>query len=98
MLPRRCNMIKANIRAELVALGQLSMTSFALGQVIMTSLAKQFMAPQILSIMKLKTLGTDVYFTNSLNHGPQHHCDKKATITPATPHPGNNRSMFGCSR
>ena len=41
---------------------------FTLGQLIMMSLAKQFMALQILSTMKLEKLGTDMYFTNSLNH------------------------------
>ena len=50
MLPRRCTMIEAIIRAVRVAPGKL----------IMASLAKQFMAPQILAIMNLKKHGTDV--------------------------------------
>ena len=41
-----------------------------LGQLIMTSLAKQFTAPQIISIIKIEKFGTDVYVTNSLNHWP----------------------------
>ena len=65
-----CNMIKAFIHVLPVALLQL----------IMTSLAKQFTNPQILSTMKLEKLGTDMYFTNSLNHWLQRHCDKKASI------------------
>ena len=52
----------------------------ALRQSIMTSLGKQFTNSQILSIMKREKLGTNVYFTNSLNHWPQRHCDKKASI------------------
>ena len=40
----------------------------ALRQLIMTPIAKLFTDLQILSIMKLEKLGTDVYFTNSLNH------------------------------
>ena len=40
MLPRRCTTVKA--------------VRVAVGQLIMTSLAKQFAAPQILSIMKLE--------------------------------------------
>ena len=68
----RCNMIKAIICAMHVALGQLIMTSFA----------KLFMAPQIPSVMKLEKLkfGTDMPFTNSLNHWPHCHCAKKASI------------------
>ena len=30
--------------------------------------------------MKLWKLGTDVYFTNALNHWPQRRCDKRASI------------------
>ena len=52
----------------------------ALGQLIMTSLTKQFTAPQILSLIKLEKLGTNVYFINSLTRLPQRHCDKKASI------------------
>ena len=44
----------------------------ALRQLIMTSLAKQFTAP----LKKTWTLGTDVYFTNWL----QHHCGKKKNL------------------
>ena len=54
ILPCSCIMIKAIIRAVCVALGQL----------IMTSLAKQFTASQILSIMKLEKLGMELSFTN----------------------------------
>ena len=46
MLSHRCNITKAINRAVCVAVGQL----------IMTSLAKQFTASQILSIMKLENL------------------------------------------
>ena len=53
MLPRRCNMTKATISAVCVALGQL----------FMTSLAKQY----TISVMKLEKLVTDVYFINALN-------------------------------
>ena len=70
MLSRHCNMAKAFIRA----------VHGAFGQLIMTSLAKQFTNPQILSITKLQKLRTDVYFTNYLNHWPQRHCDKKASV------------------
>ena len=52
MLSRHCNMIKAFIRVVIVALRES----------IMTSLTKQFTDPQIISIMKLEKLGTDVYF------------------------------------
>ena len=55
MLSRHCNKIKAFIHIVRVALRQL----------IMSSLAKQFTHPQILSIMKLEKLGTDVHFANS---------------------------------
>ena len=72
MLSHHCNMIKAFIPFMRVALRLW----------IMTSLTKQFTDPQILSIMKLEKLGTDVYFTNSLIHWSQHHCDKKASIDP----------------
>ena len=58
MLSRHCNIIKAIIRAVCVALGQL----------IMASLAKQFAAPQILSIMKREKLGT--YLLKSLTSTP----------------------------
>ena len=44
----------------------------------MTALAKRFTDPQILSIMKLERLGTDVYVINSSNHWPQRHYDKKS--------------------
>ena len=70
MLSRHCNMMKAFIRAVRVALGQL----------IMTSLAKQFTDPHILSLIKLEKLGTDIYFTNSFKNWPQRHYDKKASI------------------
>ena len=70
MLSRHCNMIKAFIHVVRVAIRQL----------IMTSLAKQFTDPQILSIIKPEKIGTDMYFTNSLNHRPRRHCDKKASI------------------
>ena len=49
MLPRRCNIIKAIIRAVRVAPVQL----------IMLSLAKQFTAPPILPYIKFEKLGTD---------------------------------------
>ena len=68
MLSHHCNMIKALIYV-----------CVALRQWIMISPTKQFTDLQILSIMKLEKLGTDVYFTNSLNHWPQRHCDKKAS-------------------
>ena len=52
MLPRRCNIIKASIRALCVVLGHL----------IMTSLPKLMTAPHIPSIKKLEQIDTDVYF------------------------------------
>ena len=65
------HMIKAIIRAM----------SIAFGQLIMTLLTKQFVAPQSLSILKLEKFGiTNVYFTISLTHWPDQHCDKKASI------------------
>ena len=70
MLPRHCNMIKPLIHVEGVAFCQL----------IMTSLAKQFTNSQILSMMQLEKIGTDVYFTHSLNHWPQRRCNKNASI------------------
>ena len=70
MMPCRCNMVKAIIRVVRVVFGQL----------IMTLLAKQSKTPHIFFAMKLEKLGTNVYFTNSVNHQPQHHCDKKASI------------------
>ena len=52
----------------------------ALGQFIITSLAKQFIALHIFAIMKLTKIGTDVYFTNSSNHWPERHCDRNQRV------------------
>ena len=45
----------------------------ALVKLFLTSLSKQFLAPQILSIMTVENLGTNVYFTNSWNNWSQYH-------------------------
>ena len=67
MLLQRCNMTKAISGAVRVAIGRLVMTS-------------QSMAPHIIPIMEL---GTDVYFTNSMNHWPRSHRDEKVSIETA---------------
>ena len=69
MLSHQYNTIKALIHV-----------CVAFCQLIMVSFAKQSKDPQILSVMKLERLGTDVCFTNSLNHWHPRHCDKKASI------------------
>ena len=71
MLSRRCNMIQAIICAMCVALGQLIMTSLAKNS---HSSADSFYHEN------LEKLDTDVYFTNSLNHWPHRHCEKKTSI------------------
>ena len=48
----------------------------AIGQLIKTLLAKQFIALHIFAIMKLEKIDTDVYFTNSFNHWPERRCDR----------------------
>ena len=53
----------------------------ALGQLTMTSLGKQFTALQILTIMKIEKLGTDMCFTKS-NQRPPRHCDKNESTEP----------------
>ena len=55
MLPGHRNMIIAIIPTVYVALGQL----------IMTSLTKQFIAPQILPLVNLEKLGTYVYISQT---------------------------------
>ena len=55
---------------------------------IMRSLAKQFKDPHSFPIMKLEKFVTGVYFTNSLNHLPQRHYDKKASIETTIGHCG----------
>ena len=47
------------------------------------ALVKLFTTPQILSMMTIEKLGTDVHLTNSLTPWPQRHCDKKASIETA---------------